>query len=452
MPAVGEEIEVTDGIIYTIFAGVITTVKERIEGRVLKYEVTCKDWTHYLDKKLVIERYENKTVKEIIDDINATYLTDFTANSVYCDLTISSIAFNRVSVSRCLQILAEQVNFNWYIGYDKDIHFFAKNTEGAPFYLSDDGGNYIFNSLEIIDDLTQIRNRVFIEGGEIKGTERAETYKGDGTKLVFPLSYKFSNEPTVTVGGVAQDVGIDNLHSEDAHDCFWSYQEKYIRFKVAPGAGVDISMSGTPLYAIIAQVQDDASIAMYGEYEFSVKDSKISSEEEARQYGVSQLEAYASKISEGSFQTYSTGLRAGQNITIQSDIRGLNSLFLIQRVTLTMRTATDGLWTAEVASLRTIGIISFLQKLLIDQNREIKIDDNVVLKKSYVLNETVNAQEEINRVEPYQDHETAQADEDIQKDPFGANVLPIMVLGPYFPSSHTDPKRPGRLSISMKLK
>jgi hypothetical protein len=446
-PAVGDGIEVSDdGTI--IFAGVIVKVQETIEGNLLKYRVECKDWTHYLDKQLVIERYENQTVAEIITDINTNYLSGFSVNNVNCDIEIESIAFNRISASRCLEILAEQVNFNWYVDYEKDIHFFAKLGEGAPFNLTDTNGKYIFNSLEISDDLSQLRNRVFIQGGEVKGSARTETYAGDGSQTLFKLAHKFSEKPTVTVGGASKTVGVDFLDQDTDFDCLWSYQEKYIRFTTAPADEAAVVISGTPLYPIVAQVQDDESIAEYGDYELSYKNTKISTEEEARQYGASELEAYASKITEAKLETYESGLRSGQTINIQSDIRGISEDFLIQRVTSQMRTPVEGFWMVELATSRTISIIRFLQKLLIDQDREIKIDDDVVLIKNYVDNQSIQATELISKHEPYEDYQEIETEESLLKDPMGAGIAPTFVLAPYIPSSHYDPKREMLMNIS----
>jgi len=447
-PVVGDEIQVMDDTT-KIFAGVVIQVEEAIEGRLIGYQVSCKDWSQYLDRSLVVERYENLTVNQIIADINTNYLSGFTVVNVNCSITVKSIAFNRLPVSKCLQLLAEQVNYSWYVDYNKDIHFFSKNSESAPFSLSDTAGNYLFSSLRIKDDLSQLRNRIFVRGGEIKGSSRSENFTGDTVKKTFALANKFSNVPTVTVGGVVKTVGIDYLDQDASFDCLWNFNEKYIRFVNAPASSA-IVVTGTPLIPLIVQLQDEASIAKYGGiYEFSVIDKTIKTTEEARQYAISQLEAYANKISEGSFETYESGLRSGQIITVQSDIRGISDSFLIQRVTLNMRTPTEGLWSVELATLRTMGIIEFLQNLLLDQNAQITIAENEVLEKSYLDSQTVGVTEEITRITPYQDNQTVQVTEDIQKDPLGAGVSPDWVLAPYVPTGHTDTKREGLLDYSL---
>lgn len=449
-PNVGDEIEVFDGT-EKIFGGVIVQIEEKSDSLILKYFVNCKDYTHYLDRALVVERYENVTVNQIIDDINSNYLSGFTISHVSCPVVVASVAFNRLPVSKCLQQLADQVNYNWYVDYDKDIHFFAKNSEPAPYSISDDAGNHIDWSLKIKDDLSQIRNRVFIRGGEMKGNARTENFLGDGAKKTFALGHKFSDLPTVTVGGSAVTVGVDFLDKDEDFDCFWNYNEKYVRFITAPADAVAVAITGTPLIPITVQVQDDASISKYGVYEFSKVDKTITTKEEAKQYAIAQLESYANKIQEAEFSTYKSGFRSGQVVNIQSDQRDLNENFIIQRVSLTMRSQTDGLFGVQLATMRTLGIIDILQKMIGTNDRQIKIDENTVLEKYYTDNQTVRVTEEITLKVKEQDYQTVEVEESIEKDPFGDGVPPNFVLAPHFPEGHDDLDREMRLDISSYL-
>lgn len=449
-PEIGDEVEVFDGL-EKIFGGAIIKTEIRTQALLIKYSVSIKDWTHYLDRVLVVDKFENTTIGEIIEYINTNYLSGFTINHVSCPVQISSISFNRFPVSKCLQQLAEQINYSWYVDYDKDIHFFSKNSEPAPFNLSDDGGNYIFSSLKIKDDISQMRNRVFIRGGEMEGNQRIETSIGDGTKLTFPLGHKFAKKPTVTVGGVTKTVGKDFLDKDEDFDCLWDYNQKYIRFVSAPANGAAIAVVGIPLIPIIVQVQDDASISKYGVYEFSKIDTTISSKEQAKQYAIAQLESYANKIQEAEFSTYQSGLRSGQIINIQSDLRGINEDFIIQRVSLSMRSQHDGMWNVQLATLRTMGVIDFLQKLILSQDKKIKVAENEVLEKYYTDNQTVRVTEEITLKVKEQDYQTVEVEESIEKDPFGDGVPPNFVLAPHFPEGHDDPDREMRLDISSYL-
>jgi hypothetical protein len=366
-PAVNDTVELLDGAT-TIFKGVILSVEKATEGHAINYyDVECVDNMHFLGRVLVAESYTNTTIDAIIDDIVANYAPTFTTTNVDADIPVESILFNRISVTDALAKLARLSNHSFYVDYDNDIHFFAKNSEPAPFNLTDTSDNYIYESLSIRDDVSQLRNRVFIQGGEAEGEARTEYLSGDNDKLKFSLTNKFASLPTITVGGVAKTVGVEFLSEEDSFDVFWDYNQRYIRFKVAPAAGTkNIEVNAAILYPIQAEVEDAASIATYGVYEFARTDNTIQTKTEAIDFGVTELEAYAQKISEGSFETNESGLRSGQIITINSTSRGINESFLIQSVSFRMQSQTVGYYRVELATLKTVTLIDFL----IDQLRQ----------------------------------------------------------------------------------
>ena len=364
-PSVGDELEIVDGST-TIFAGVVLSIRQVLTGLKTEYEITCKDWTHYLDRKLVNERYEDTTVAAVIEHLIDTYAPGFTYENVQGTQLVKSVSFNRIPVSECLERLSSLTSYSWRVDYDKDIHFFPRNAEAAPFSLTTDGGNHVWDSLVITEDLSQLRNRIILIGGESEGNARTETYEADGDQLQFPLANKFAQKPTVDVGGAAQTVGVDFLDSEDDFDCFWSFQEKYIRFKDAtkPTAGALVEIGGIPLFPIIVNVPSALSIDEYGEYEFRIKDTSIKSREQAIDRARAELQAYAAAVEEGSFTTYRSGLTTGQLLTV--DVAGIDMQFLIQQVSLRMRTPADGEWRVKIATLKTISVLDFMQSLLRD--------------------------------------------------------------------------------------
>ncbi|MEQ9135763.1 MAG: hypothetical protein RLO51_11180 [Thalassobaculum sp.] len=385
-PNVGEEIVITDGDT-TIFAGVVLAIEQTINGTRPEYQVSCKDWTHYLDRRLVNERYEDTTVAAVIEDIIDTYTTGFTYANVNGTQAVNSIAFSRITVSECLERLADLTGYSWFVDTDKDIHFFPKNSDPAPFGLSANAGNHVWDSLAVTEDLSQLRNRIYVIGGEAEANERTETYVADGDQLQFPLANKYASMPAVTVDSVSQTVGVDFLDEEDDFDCFWSFQQKYIRFKdsTKPAAADDVTITGTPLFPIIVNVPSVVSIDEFGEYEFKIKDPSIRSREQAIDRAKAELKAYAATIEEGSFTTYRSGLQSGQVLTINA--AGISGDFLIQSVSLRMRTPSDGEWRVKIATLRTIGIIDFLQTLLRDD--EITQDEAETLLSLLIFKDTV---------------------------------------------------------------
>jgi hypothetical protein len=381
-PAVNDTVELLDTGV-TIFKGLILTVDKSTDGHsVVRYDCQCVDNAHFLNRILVTETYTNTTIDAIIASIILTYAPTFTTVNVDAPIAVETITFNRISVSEALQKLSRLSNYSWYVDYTNDIHFFAKNTELAPFSITDTSNNYIYESLEVTEDISQLRNRVLIQGGEAEGDERTELFDGNGTKKFFPLSNKWTSAPTVTVGGVAQTVGVDYLDDEADFNILWSFQEKYLKFTTAPAAGTNnIVVTGIPLYSILVQVEDRPSIDTYGVAEFSKTDTTITSKVEARDFAIAELEAYAEKVSEASFSTYTPGLRSGQTITVNSTQRGVNENFLIQKVTFRMVSPTVGIYQVELATLKTITLIDFLISQLRANGTILKDTENLLLQK-----------------------------------------------------------------------
>lgn len=393
VPSLGEEVELTkDGT--TLFGGVIVRIEEVLRSaQVLEYTVTCNDFAQYLKRQLVTERYEATTVAAIIDDLVANYTSDsFTTTNVVGTQAITSINFARLSVADCLQKLAEAIGYVWYVDYDRDIHFFPKNTEVGP-SLSDTSGNYIYDSLEIKEDLSQVRNAVLVQGGERESeTARTELFSGDGTRTTFALANKYASLPTVTVGGVAQTVGVEFLDSDASFDCMWNFNEKYLRFTSGnePASGTNnVSVSGTYLYPIVVNVPNNASIAEFGRYEYAITDKSIRSQDEAITRALAELRSYQAQMYEGQFRTYEDGFRSGQVLTIASAQRSKNISVLVQSVTTRLRDPLGDQfeYLVRFATLKSVGIIDYLQAQL--RSKEVIVDDLETLLNFFSFEDTV---------------------------------------------------------------
>jgi hypothetical protein len=402
--------------------------------------VNCSDYTFELNRLLVQEQYDSQSVEEIIDEIITDYATGFTSVNVVCPIEISKITFDRITVGDCLRKLAQLTNYSWYVDSDKDVHFFEKYTNAAPFDIEDDNGSMLKDSLVLNRDISQLRNRVYIKGGEIEGDARSESFNGDGTKKTFVIGNKFASKPTVTVGGAGQNVGIDYLDDEASYDCFWDYMRQYIRFKDAtvPAAGTNnIVVSGIPLYRVVAMVQNDESVADYGVYEFKKVDNNIKSLDEARNYGIAQLGAYANEIIEGGFQTDQDGLRSGQVLRINSVLRGLDEYFLIQKVTLKMQSPSSWTYSVGLATMKTIGIIEFLISQLKAKDEIVGDTGSTTLDKSYFVKEGLEITESLAAAVDDTIAENIEITEAVQRN---VGVDPVFVFAPYVPVNLSDEK------------
>ncbi len=453
-PATGDDIEVLDGAT-KLFAGKIVQIKQTLEAKVVVYECTCKDKTLDLEKIYITERFTNQTVEYIIDYIATNYLSGITTTNVICPIEVETVAFISIPVSQAIQQLANSLNYSWYIDYDGDIHFFAKNQEPAPFNLTDAARNHIDASLEIIDDISQLRNRVTIRGAEQVATNtrtKTHTYLSTTAERTFATDYKFATMPVVKVNTVAKTVGVENIDDDADFEFMWDFNQKYVRATstITLVNNDEIEIIGYPYIPIFVQVEDTASIIELGGdpagvYEFEKVNKEIKSEEEAKQYAEAQIEAYSNQIREGGFDTYESGLKSGQTITITLTDRNIDDQFVIQRVMLKMLGPNDGIWTVDLATYKTIGIINYLQNQLL--NEKITINEDEVLKKYYLDAQTVQVTEEITLTEKKQDYQDIEIEEDIERNPFGA-IPPIFVLAPHIVTGHTDQLREFRLGGS----
>jgi len=446
-PEVGQEIEVTIDTVKE-FAGYILEVQKSVRGKdFITYRVICEDYTGEMDRQRVVKAYSKQTVNDIIADINTDYLSGFTLNNVNCPITIDYIAFNYEQPSKCLQMLADAVNYEWYVDYNKDIHFFSKFSKNAPFGLSDDSGNYIYNSLIIKEDTSQLKNVVYVRGGEYEADERTETYVSDGQQTTVNLSYKYSSKPTVSIDGATQSVGVDGLDDFTSHDVLWNFNGKYLFLEEVATSGIHFDMTGTPLFPVLALVYDENSVQKYGEFVDRIIDKSIGSKKAARERARAELDAHAEPITQGEFETVKTGLRSGQLIHIQSDVRDIDEHFLINKVTTRMISPNKMIWKAYFCSVRPLGIIDFLQQLILADNKKIVIDRNEILELVRSVYEGLLLEEEITKEAAIDVDEPIRVAELMRKDPF----TPSWVLAHYFPVNDDDSKRMGRLNISMYL-
>lgn len=402
VPEVGQEVVVVRNST-TIFGGVIVRVDETVQAsKILEYVVECVDYSQYLKRKLVTERFTNTTVGDIIDDLVANYTEagdGITATNVVGTQPIESFSFNRLTVADCLQKLADALSYVWYVDYDGDIHFFPKNTEMAPFSLSDTSQNYIYDSLKITTDITQLRNSVLVQGGEnVSASPRTELHSGDGTRAQFGLTNKFASKPTVEVDSVAQTVGTEFLDDDASFEVMWNFNEKYLRFTAGntPGAGTNnIEITGNYLFPIVVKVPSPASQAVFGTYEYTITDRSIRSQGEAIARAIAELEVYKNTLYEGQFRTYNDGLRSGQVLTIASTQREKAIEVLIQSVDARLRDPLgDRLeYTVRFATLKSIGIIEYLQNQL--RSKEVIVDDNDTLLNFFELSDTATTSDAI---------------------------------------------------------
>jgi len=388
-PINGSEVVVTHSGV-KLFGGLILKIKNITDDFAnVNFEIECIDYTRLLDAKLIAKDYQDMTVNDIIADINTNFLTGFTINNVNCQTVIEYISFRYHTVSQAIKMLADATQFNWWIDYDKDIHFIANGVDMAPTDITDTNGTYEKDSLIIRNDNTQLRNVVFVRGGEYLGDTFTANYISDGTQNVFPLTYRYeAADFKVTVTGTDQEVGQEPTEVPEQYDLLWNDEARLIRFHRAsrlPSNGSAIKVAGRRFLPVIAKVKDSGAIVDTqsveggsGEHEYIIIDKSIISKEAARQRANAELLAYASSLVEGEFVTQTAGFEAGQQVKINSTQLNVNQNFIVSKVVRKMLTPDTPIYQITLITTRTYGIIEFFQDLLNKDKITLQISSNEI--------------------------------------------------------------------------
>lgn len=438
VPVLMNEVIITNDLGVRVFAGVVLNIVLKYDGLVANYEITCKDYTELIDGKYVVEDYTSKTVSYILNDILTKYLPAGFSINCASTQTISYIKFNYEKPSQCLAKLSEMVMGDWYVDYNKVIFFINQSTFGSPFAITDDNQMAVKGSLVIRQDASQIKNTIYVRGGEYLGSSYVETYSADGQQVNFPLAYRYSNL-TLTVAGVSKTVGIDNIDLPASKDCLYNFAEKTIKFPSAskPTVGQLVAITGFPYIPVYVKAEEAVSVGKYGVKEFKIIDSNIKSKQGAIDRAKAELTAYNETLNDGSFSTYETGLRTGQQINIDSTALGFSDDFIINRLTIVAESSSLLRFDVQLTTLENFSLVQLLQQLL-DKTEigEEKTDE--ILEKIYNIFEAINIVEELNVVSPNVVEETLTVGELVRRDPFTVQY----VLTPYTVIDDNDPKRP----------
>jgi hypothetical protein len=257
------------------------------------------------------------------------------------------------------------------------------------------------------------------------------------------LPYKFDETTlTVTINGASKTVGVYGQDTFSTKQVLYRDVDQSIQVQNAQLDGDTIAFSGTPLIPVLAIASDAVSIASYGVREKIIEDSSIIDLNVARKRATAELIAYKDPQQQAQFDTYTAGLRTGQVINVNSARRGINTDYLIRKVTFQMRTPTAFVYRVEHVTIKAFTLIEVLQSLL--QPQALPIDPNEVSEIIKTDLAIVTISEAITLHSSPDHTDTASvtiAETNIAHDPLGAGDAPIWVLGSWIPSGVSDTKR-----------
>ena len=390
-PATDDEIVVTLASGTKLFGGYIINIKlQKSSSGVVQYKISCIDYTYILDRNLAHISYSSQTDAAIITDLVGRYCSGLgvTTTNVLAGVTIDSIKFNYPQLSQVLRKITELTGRNWYIDYDKDIHYFPLTTSVTPFNI--DSTTNTYSDLQISKDTSQLKNRVYVRGGTKLSDATTYSVKGDGAARQFPLPDK-PHGVTITVNAVSKTLGVKNIDLS-GFDFYLNFQEKYIE-QDSGGAVLTTSDTLAVNYTydipILVAIEDTASILANGIKEFAIFDKAIDTTQAARDRASAELTDYANDIIEGSFLTHETGFRSGQYININLSEYGVNDNYIVQKVVARSFGAGNFTYLVSIASSKTLGIIKFLVQLLEANKNLIELDDDEVVDELFQISDNL---------------------------------------------------------------
>ncbi len=415
-PAIKEndQVDVYQNSIH-IFGGTITTIKDTILGGVLPtINYTATDWSFKLNSKLVAKTYAQMDPHDIVLDILANF-TDgtYTTNNVQMgNFNVASLKLNYEPVTKSIQKLAQLIGWDWYVDASKDVHFFLAENHFAPFDIDDTSGNLEWPTLDIERDLTNMKNSVYVIGGNYEkiftSTTTPDVYQTDGVRQVFGLAYPYDKKGlTITLAGVVQTFGIANQVSDPSTvQVLYDEKNRYVQFTTTPAANQTVQIYGKARVPIIAHSSDAVGIYEYGENQDSIVDRQITTVSEAQQRAKAEIMQYGHAVYTVKFNTLQPGLQVGQTIMLQSPKRGYTNIpLIIKRITGNGYSPTQIEWSVEAYGSDQVTFTDMMSSILIQENRDNPVEDSTVLEVLQLIDEQINLVETISVISnlpPYQ--------------------------------------------------
>ncbi|MTV50761.1 hypothetical protein GJ688_17660 [Heliobacillus mobilis] len=394
-PSEGDEVIVEiDGV--RVFGGIVDIVKLSKTTGIHIWDVDCQDYTYQLDRKLVVETYENMTANQIVKDILIKYGQGFTGDHIRPGApTVQYIVFDYLRPSECFKKLADYCGWDWYVDYYRDVWFFNPATDSSVVPSLVDS-SFPLRNLKHTIDTQGLRNRVYVRGGTMLSDPFVYEIKADGAARIWTLPHKPHNL-SLTTSSMSVRVGIENVDDEALADYLVNYQEKYVKASsqtatLPSGATLTFAYQyDIDIITMVEDLQSQQGIAAVqggdGVYEHVITNNKLFTVEAAEAAGLADLKAFSNPRVKGSLDTEMPGITPGQLLHMQLPNLGISGIYIVQSVTLTPLTPDQWTYHIEYGG-RLLGIPDLLRAVISAQ-------DNVDVNNTARLNKFVYGAESV---------------------------------------------------------
>ena len=371
-----------------IFAGVITQIQPEESAVIydINYYVTCVDYSKLLETVVVqATKYANKTDAYIINDLFTTYLPEIDASTYVSELdTLTSVTLGRKLLKDALNFICGLTGADWYVDYDKKLHYFKSEDISAGFSFSDSpdlATTYPYYNLVKIDDGSGIFNVVEVIGGNYRSPDETIYLPGTGksTRIMLPFKYQaptgqtsiqvWRNDGTEgTPVWTAMTVKAGYVSTlAGANDVLYYFQEAVLEQTANwPNLPNAVKLTGQYEIPLRTRVRDQASIDLFGREIHSVyTDSSIVDKTVAQLKGKQLLIESSLGLQTYTWNCEKRGLRSGMTVGLKNTAMGIDTRYLIQKVSYEIGIAGAVIVTVEAGNYNAdlIDILLALKQL-----------------------------------------------------------------------------------------
>jgi len=360
-----------------IFGGLVGFVTDWTEGISRYFQVQGQSYTVLLDRFIVYAHYQpGYSDTYILNDLCTTKVVGVkgeTGNA--CEIVIGSyvksgipalgtLTFTYSYLREAVELLANIVGYNYYVDFNKNLHYYFKESETSPFGLSSssNGTSTIgYRNLKRKRDATRVINNFVVFGATATADPRYGYVGANGSDKIISVAFQGPVIPLYAPGGLATigvwiNTGTDavpnwvsqtvgNTGTDPATvNCLYDSTALTLTFAVAPPAHAtnSIEVYYTFPYGAGMTKSLPASIAQYGRIlsnKLVVSDAnsaltmKSKLDNLAAQFG-SALHSLTLTVDDGAFPVGNTNrFKAGQWVTLVNSGLGINKNFMIYSIT-----------------------------------------------------------------------------------------------------------------------
>ncbi len=255
---------------------------------------------------------------------------------------IGDILANWVPCSQVIQQIADAINCDWRVDFDKYLRLFSKDTGygDAPFSLDDTSGN--FSELRIARSRSNRRNRQGVKNSRSLQGVWTDAFPADwfrfnvtpATALVgYPTTYALTSKPVIYVNSVLQRVVEITQQGAAGSWDFYYINNGIGVFSAVPRASSDVVeiLYPSPLSPII-WVEDAVDIAANGLWEAVEEAHDLANVQAGEELGAGLLERYKTTPILGTVKTKRSGLQPGLILPVNTTKPLCNERLLIESV------------------------------------------------------------------------------------------------------------------------